>query len=185
MHQLTGEHIQQIAKGNEQVFKEVFDTFYPRLVGLSMKYVNDKMVAEDIVIDIFRKVWEKRQYISEVGSFDSFLYTSVRNATFNHIRNQSRKESHHQSMFKDLTETGFDDAAFEENIHHKLYQAIEQLPPQGRKIFELSVLHGWKEKEIAEDLDISVNTVKTHKKRALKDLRERLGKYYVFLFFYL
>ncbi|MBI9062590.1 MAG: RNA polymerase sigma-70 factor [Marinilabiliaceae bacterium] len=185
MKQLTEEHIQQITKGNERVFKIVFDSYYPRLVGLASKYLNNQMEAEDIVTDVFRKVWEKRQYISEVGSFDSFLYTSVRNRTFNYIRNQSRKENHHQAILNDMPYEAFEETAFEENIHHKLYQAIEQLPPQGRKIFELSVLYGWKEKQIAEDLNISINTIKTHKKRTLKDLRERLGKYYIFLFFYL
>ncbi|TRX71418.1 RNA polymerase sigma factor [Carboxylicivirga sp. M1479] len=185
MQNITQEHIIQISKGNEKVFKEVFDDFYPKLVGIAMKYFSDLMVAEDIVTDVFRKVWEKRAFISEIGSFESFLYTSVRNAVFNHIRNIKRKEEHHQIILKETSDAAFEETVLEENVHHRLYKAIAQLPEQGRKIFELSVINGWKEKEIAEDLNISVNTVKTHKSRALKSLREQLGKYYVFLFFYL
>lgn len=185
MNSITQEHIIQISKGDQKVFKEVFEAFYPKLVGIAMKYLNDLMVAEDIVADVFRKVWEKRALVSEIGSFESFLYTSVRNAVFNHMRNNKRKEVHHENILNDLTEIGFEETVIEENVHHRLYKAIENLPEQGRKVFELSVLNGWKEKEIAEDLNISLNTVKTHKKRALKSLREQLGKYYVFLFFYL
>ncbi len=101
------------------------------------------------------------------------------------MRNIKRKEVHHENILNDLTKANFEEIVIEENVHHRLYKAIEKLPEQGRKIFELSVLNGWKEKEITEDLNISLNTVKTHKKRALKSLREQLGKYYVFLFFYL
>ncbi|MCG8580847.1 MAG: RNA polymerase sigma-70 factor [Bacteroidales bacterium] len=185
MLNISEEHIQQIAKGNEQVFKTVFDTFYPRLVGVAMKYYKDLMVAEDIVSDVFRKVWEKRELISEIGSFESFLYTSVRNAVFNHIRNTRRRNEHHHLIQRDLSEEGFEETVIEENVHHRLYKAIEELPEKGRKVFEMSVIQGLKENEIATDLGISVNTVKTHKRRALKDLREKLGKAYVFLFFYL
>ncbi|MCU4155858.1 RNA polymerase sigma-70 factor [Carboxylicivirga sp. A043] len=185
MLSITEEQIGLISKGNEQVFKKVFEAYYPKLVGIAMKYIKDLPVAEDIVSDVFRKIWEKKKYISEVGSFESFMHTSVRNAVFNHIRNSKRKDEHHQVIQKELLMYNFDEIVIEENVHQHLYNAIKQLPTKGRRVFELSVLHGLKESEIAEDLGISINTVKTHKKRALKDLRQRLGKYYIFLFFYL
>lgn len=184
MHQITDEQVKEMRRGNELVFRMIFNSYYPRLVALSMKCVNNQMVAEDIVTDVFRKVWEKRESISEVGSFDSFLHTAVRHATLNSIRNSKRHESHHQLILRDLSEEGFEEIIFEEDIHYRLHQAIKKLPPRGRKVFELSVLFGWKEMEIAEDLQMSINTVKTHKKRAIKSLRKHLGKYFAFLFLF-
>jgi RNA polymerase sigma-70 factor (ECF subfamily) len=185
MTKMTNTHIKKLSLGDETSFKIIFDDFYPRLTGLANKYVRDMYVAEDIVSEVFRKVWEKRAFISEVGSFDSFLYTAVRNEALNHLRNHSRRQVHHEMMFEESKDQFFNEAVIEEEVHFKLYQAINSLPEKGKKIFELSIINGWKEKEIAEELNISVYTVKTHKKRALKKLREKLGKYYVFIFFYL
>ncbi len=185
MQHITSEHIRQISRGDENAFQELFNAFYPKLVGLAVKYCNDIMTAEDIVSEVFKKIWGRKEHLSEVGSFESFLSTSVRNSVLNHIRNKNLKEKHHHTMCKNMTDEAFEELEFEEDIHYRLYNAIAQLPEQGRKIFELSVLNGWKDKEIAEDLNISINTVKTHKKRAFKDLRSKLGKYYIFLFFYL
>ena len=185
MLNITKEQIGKISQGNELVFKDIFEIYYPKLVGIAMKYISDLVIAEDIVSEVFGTIWEKRQNISEVGSFESLLYTSVRNSLFNHIRNSKRRNYHHHYIQKELSENDFENTIFEEDIYHLLYKAIEQLPKKGKQVFELSVIHGLKEKEIAEDLGISVNTVKTHKKRALKDLRKRLGEYYVLLFLYL
>lgn len=178
MQQISREHINRLAAGHEPTFKEIFEAFYPRLVGLAMKYISDLMAAEDVVSDVFRKIWEKRTSLSEVGSFEAFLYTSVRNALLNHIRNNNRKSDHHQHILNDQFLEGFEETIIEEDVHLRLYQAIDKLPAKGKKIFELSVINGWKDKEIAEELNISINTVKTHKKRALKVLRKGLGKYY-------
>ncbi|SMO55026.1 RNA polymerase sigma-70 factor, ECF subfamily [Saccharicrinis carchari] len=177
MLNIKQEHITKISQGDERVFKEIFEDFYPKLVGVAMKYINNMMVSEDIVAEVFTKVWEKRAQITEIGSFESYLYTSVRNAVFNHVRNTKRKEDHHEKILSNLSEQTFEETVVEENVHHRLYKAIENLPEQGRKVFELSVINNWKEKEIAEDLNISVNTVKTHKKRALKSLRDQLGRW--------
>lgn len=185
MQQISKEHINRLVTGHEPTFKELFEVFYPRLVGLAMKYISDIMAAEDVVSDVFQKIWEKRTSLSEIGSFEAFLYTSVRNALLNHIRNQDRKNGHHQHIFHEQRLDGFEETIIEENVHHRLYQAIDKLPKKGKKIFELSVINGWKDKEIAEELNISINTVKTHKKRALKDLRKGLGNYYNSLFVFL
>ncbi len=178
MQQISKEDIKRLTAGHETTFKELFEAFYPRMVGLAMKYISDMMAAEDIVSDVFRKIWEKRASLSEIGSFEAYLYTSVRNAVLNHIRNKARKNDHHQLILNDQSLEGFEETIIEENVHHRLYQAIDKLPEKGKMIFELSAVNGWKDKEIAEELNISLNTVKTHKKRALKVLRKGLGNYY-------
>lgn len=184
MQVITKDHIKKLIIGDEKIFKEVFDSFYPKLVGFAVKYLVEQMQAEDIVSEVFRKVWEKRGMIDDIGSFESFLYTAVKNSCLNQIRSSSVQKNRDEILAQELNENKFHETIIEENVHFKLYQAIESLPDKMRQVFELSVIHNLKEKEIAVDLGISVNTVKVHKQRALKSLRGKLGKNYVYLFLF-
>lgn len=182
MYSVTKEQLHQLSKGNKKVFRALFDLFYPRLIGLSMKYLKDLPASEDIVSEVFAKIWERKSEITVHGSFESFLYTSVKNSVINYIRNTSLHQNHHKRILNELNEDDFYESVMEETVHHNLYLAISELPEKGRKIFEYSVIYDWKDKEIAEEFGISINTVKTHKKRALKTLREKLGKLFLVLF---
>lgn len=183
MKNITKEDIQKLIGGDETVFKAIFNMTYPKLVGFAHKYLDDLMLSEDLVAEVFRKVWERKEKLGIDRSFESFLFTSTRNACLNHIRNASVQKNREELMIQELKDLDVSETIIEENVHFKLYQAIESLPEKMGKVFELSVIHNLKEKEIAEDLGISISTVKVHKQRALKQLREKLGKNYLYIFF--
>lgn len=154
-------------------FKNIFNTLYPRLISYSFKYVKDKFVAEEIVEDCFVILWEKREDLVHVDDIKPYLYIMVRNASFKYLKKEQKVISLKQKHL-DLAVIIQQDI-IEEEVHAIiLYKALEKLPAKCRKVFELSCLKGVKYKDIALDLDISVNTVKSQRSRAIKLLKEQL-----------
>ncbi len=136
--------------------------------------MKDDLFAEDIVQDSFVYIWENQNDFNDAISTKVFLYRTVKNKCINQIKHQSARNKFEDNQPKD----GFDENLFlkkyinEETIR-LIYKAIESLPQNCRSIIELS-LKGLKNEDIADSLNISVNTVKTHKKTAYKLLRIKL-----------
>ncbi|MEN7550230.1 RNA polymerase sigma-70 factor [Rapidithrix thailandica] len=156
-------------------FEEVFKMFYPSMCMVALKYVEDEGVAKDIAQGVFVKLWEKRTEYQEVSSIKAFLYTMVRNASLNYLRDRKIRSIHHQQIEKE-SELFARNVEIEEESYRLLNAAIQQLPPRSAEIIKLN-LKGLKNTEIAKELDISVNTVKTLKYNALKELRKLLKDY--------
>lgn len=157
---------------NKEIFKNLFNTLYPRLIAYSVNYVKDKIAAEEIVEDCFMKLWEKRNDLGHIDNLKSYLYTMVRNASFNYLETRKKLISLNQDEHD--SEIKIENDIIEAEVHAILYQALENLPAKCRKVFELSCLMGIKYKDIAKDLDISINTVKSQRTRAIKLLRNQL-----------
>lgn len=176
MQTITTDQIKLLKEGDKSIYKEMFRLYYARLVVFANKYTSDSMVAEDLVGDLFKHLWEKRKNLNIEGSFESFLFTSTKNKCLNYLRGLKVKDKAHQDLFleqeDDLT---FQNYLVEEEVHSKIWQAIRNLPEDLRRVFELNTIHQVKLPEIAEDLGISINTIKSQKKRALRLLREELG----------
>lgn len=161
----------RLKKGDTAAFKILFDTYYTRLCAYALNYVGEKYATEEIVENVFLKLWHKRKKLNKVTYLKSYLYTMVRNEAIDFLK----KEKGHISLNIDKH-----DAAREEHLilteetHTLLFQALEKLPKKCREVFELSCIEGVKYKDIAEDLEISINTVKSQRARAIKLLRVHL-----------
>lgn len=142
-----------------------------------MKYVRDEQIAEEIVQEVFINIWERRESLTITTSIKSYLFTAIRNRSFNYLKLQLPKEQ----KKVDLDGVGFmeEDSREQEMIMDELkeyvHSAIESLPNKCRIIFNLSRNAGMTYKEIAEELDISVKTVENQIGLALKKLRENLN----------
>ncbi|UCS91872.1 RNA polymerase sigma-70 factor [Echinicola marina] len=160
----------------EVQIEQVFRKYYPRLCAYAYNYVQDEDEVEDIVQDVFKVYLEKQGELSEDrNAIKAFLYASVRNSCLNLIRHQKVKVKHREEVFSNFKE-GVDGM---ENIIHaevlgKLHKAISQLPKGCALVIRMGYLEGLKNPQIAEVLNISVNTVKTQKQRGLMILREKL-----------
>ncbi len=157
-------------------FEKLFYVNYNPLRNFCKKLVQINEVAEELVSEVFFKIWSNRKRIVISSSAKSYLYTSVRNMSFDHLRKEKK------SLWVNLEEAAaiscdhFDPqkhSEFEELQIH-VDKAVASLPRQCRLVFQLSRDHGMKYHEIAETLQLSVKTIETQMGRALKSLRHSL-----------
>jgi RNA polymerase sigma-70 factor (ECF subfamily) len=164
-----------LKQGDKNAFKIIFDTYYKRLYAFSLHYVEDQYIAEEIVEDTLVKLWQKRNKLDKVENLKSYLYGMVRNASIDHLKKDKKfvrldVKKHGAMPLKEQY-------IIEEETHAILFQALETLPKKCKKVFELSCLDGVKYKDIAEDLQISINTVKSQRARAIELLKSYLKDY--------
>lgn len=156
---------------------------YPRLTAYSFKFVKDKYEAEEIVEDCFVILWEKRENLMHIEDIKSYLYTMVRNASFKYLDKSTKVVPLRFIHLKEVAP--IDNDIIEEEVHSVLlFEALQKLPNKCREVFELSCLKGMKYKDIAEDLNISLNTVKSQRSRAIELIKKQL-KSNPFLMFFL
>ena len=169
----------KIKSGDVKAFEELFEQLYPSMCVVAKSYVNDEEVAEDIVQEAFIKLWNNRENYENISSLKSFLYVMVKNISLNRVRREKLDKKYEDSVEERQVES-FSHKIIEEETYRILHQAIDALPAQSKKIMKLS-LQGAQNQEIASNLGISINTVKTLKYRALKMLRVTLKDYYFIL----
>ena len=162
-----------------KVFKQFFEDFYPSVCVFAQKYLNDAEHAEDLAQEAFIEFWMRKDKFTDIKAIKGFIYTVTRNKCLNDIKLRSIREN----ILRDkiLSDDYFYELILEEETYRIVHQSIDNLPPQSRKIVLLSI-EGNKNQEIADQLNISVNTVKTLKKNAYKELRIQLKDHVYILF---
>lgn len=167
--------LEKLKVGDSSAYKELFDLYYIPLSVYSLKYCDSFELAEDIVQDLFIKFWDEKLYLKLDQAISPYLFKSVKNNTLQAIRKESKfifEEIDDQvNVLMDEDQL---DTEFLEQEKKKLYEQIEALPIKSREVFKAIVLENQKYKDVALELGISVNTVKTHYSRALKQLRNSL-----------
>ena len=166
--------IKNIRRGDRKAFREVFDNYFHALSAFGYKYVPDPPVVEDMVQESFISFWEKRDDFEHISAVKSFLYTSVRNKCLNHVKHQAVRKKHEPALVYELeSEQNFSQHVIEEETFNLLLAEIKLLPESAMEIMILA-LNGLKNQEIADELNISINTVKTQKKIAYSKLKQKL-----------
>ncbi|MFT3740207.1 MAG: RNA polymerase sigma-70 factor [Breznakibacter sp.] len=161
----------RIKAGDQEAFKVVFDLYYRHLVLFALRYMGDKDLAENIVQNVFVKLWEKRTSL-DVDSVKAYLIVSVKNQCRNELKHSKivREYESRQPMGEEEPEPDFPDPEVLERIN----RAIEEMPEQRKRIFKMNRVDGMRYKEIAETLHISPKTVEVQIGKALKYLRDNL-----------
>jgi RNA polymerase sigma-70 factor (family 1) len=155
-------------------FTQFYTLFFQKLLLTSDKYVKDLFIAEEIVQNVFLRIWETPEDLENIRFIKSYLYKSVINASINHVNRQKSIEQHHQKIAANLTEEYLIDLDEENELIVLLHNEIEKLPPKCRIIFKLNRFEQLKYREIAIKLNISERTVENHIGNALKLLRESM-----------
>jgi RNA polymerase sigma-70 factor (ECF subfamily) len=160
-------NIQQKDEGTfERYYKEHYKSFFL----MSCKYLKDPLLAEEIVNDVFLKIWEDGDKMKIESSLKSYLYKAIINRSLN-VLNKNKRELIRQPNVTAVAEESYELRQMEENEGMvKIYAAIDQLPDQCKRVFEMSRFEELKQQEIADKLGISVKTVKNHITIALKQL---------------
>lgn len=168
-------------------YKYLYDNFYSSLCSFSSKILNNSSQSEDLVQEVFIRLWKSKSSFPNLKALTAFLFISVKNASLNYQRNNFGKIKLNITDETIWNEIEIDDKSviqliIEEEYYRQVYAAINKLSPKRRNVLLLS-MEGLSYKEIADKTGISVNTVKTLKQNAYKFLREEL-EYPVLLFFF-
>ena len=169
---IRDEHIRQIKNGDIKAFKDFYNSFFDSMAIFSFQIVRESEVAKDIIHDTFLIYWQKRFEFETVDGVKAYLYAVIRNKALTFIRNRNveiKNQKHFEIEYDDIVKR---EIILEETFQI-LHNAIDSLPPQMKKIIRLT-MKGLKNQEMSEELGISINTVKTLKKNAYKQLRERM-----------
>lgn len=156
-----------------QKYSELYNSLYSSLCLFSNKYLDNLERSKDIVQDVFIKMWDHTILLEDEISIKRYLYISVRNKSLDYLKSTDYKVKNTSSNI-DLTllssETYFEKEVLIEEVSRQVNKALNILPQKCREVVELS-MKGHQNNQIAEELSISVNTVKTQKKIAYKRLR--------------
>ncbi|MFD2941743.1 RNA polymerase sigma-70 factor [Flavobacterium notoginsengisoli] len=165
---------------DEAYYKELFYSLYPRLVSYSFTFVKDNFLAEEVVENVMLQLWENRIKFEKIVDVKSYLYTMVRNGSLLALKKEQKVVELDHKLSDETAE--FDFNILEEELYSTLIDALNSLPEKCKEVFELSCLEGMKYKDIADQLNISVNTVKSQRARAIELLKEKLKNHSELLF---
>ena len=168
--------LDQLKNGEEKALKILFDCFYPSLCNYALQFLNDPDQAEEVVQDLFVRIWIKRNLLNIETSLKYYLFRSVRNQCINLIRHEKVKQLHARNIKEALfAEEAADSYHIDPGLSYQIESAIDAMPEKRREIFRLSREKGMKYHEIAEQLKVSIKTVETNMGLALKTLRDKLS----------
>ncbi|MGS2764360.1 RNA polymerase sigma factor [Sinomicrobium sp. M5D2P9] len=168
----------QIQAGREEALGILFDKYFSRLCFYARHFTRSKELAEEIVADVFIKIWENRKK-TDILNVRSYLHTSVKNRSIQIVE----KEKIHGSTngghsYPDLKTTDHESHTISRESLEQVMAVIQKMPEQRRTVFLLNRVNGLKYKEISAALDISIHTVQNHMVSAVRFLYENLSKDY-------
>jgi RNA polymerase sigma-70 factor (ECF subfamily) len=158
------EILSKIASGDTRAFTFLFDAYYKHLGQFVFRLTESIEAAEEIVQDVFVKIWSKRQDLPRIDSFNEYLFIVTRNRTYRFLREKAKAHLRQQEWEKQYQEELClpDVLSPQDELCLRIDKLIQQLPPQQRKVYELSRIDRLKHSEIAKALNISPETVKKH-----------------------
>ena len=179
--------IHRLQQRDEAAFEQVFKNHYKNLHGYAFAILKDEVMAEEMVQNVFYKLWERHHNLSITGSLSAYLYRAVHNESLNFLKHQKVRAEHrlyvsHRGESVTATASGKLQA---KELESKLGAALNELPEQCRTVFQMSRFEELRYREIAERLNISVKTVENHMGKALRILREKLVDFLVLIFIFI
>lgn len=169
----------KISKGNKAAFDALFKKYYAQLVRFAIGYVHDGSTSEELVQDVFVKIWENAPRLTISTSVLAYFYGSVRNHCLNYIKHEGIKRKYETEQAQ---KSGQETANSADSVNLPVFRqllnnAIKNLPGKCREIFEMAKFEGLSYEEISNYLEVSVKTVENQMGIALKKLREAMMPY--------
>ena len=167
--------VKRIKRSDKKAFNMLFHIFQQSLYNFILMKAKDTQVAEDILQDVFLKVWEKRKNIDDKKSFKSFLYTIANNMVINHFKHNQIINKHHNGIIKTIDFSISPDQIMDaKELQLKYEEGISEMSVKAKEVFIMSRVDGLTYKEISERLNISIKTVESHMMKALSILRIKI-----------
>ena len=170
--------VKALKEGNQLAFSIVYKTYAAQTFSLAFKYLLNKELAEDAVQNLFLKLWLKKEEIDETKPKNRYLFTMLKNDLLNTLRDSKKNIYLLEDCLSMVLE--LEDNSQNENLKQEqmniIQQALEQLSPQRRKVFEMKVSGKYSNQEIADKLNLSINTIKFQYSQSLKQIRATVGE---------
>jgi len=173
----------RLKEGNPSAFEELFKQTFPRMLGYCKLFIHDQAQANDLVQECFVKLWEKRNTIKTTQSIESLLFVMLRNKCLNYLRDQklrdyekdieSIKENELQYLYQ-LDFIGKEEKTLEESLIEAIRASVEKLPEKRKLVFIKAKIEGKKNKDVAEELGISLKAVEKHLHQAKEQIRQEV-----------
>lgn len=181
-HKIDEILVKRFTNGDMHAFDTIYAVFNQKLQKFIFTLIKTEPDTEDIVQEVFVKVWENREKLKNHASFDSYLFTIAYNTTISLLRKRVKETQYVEyvkSVQVEFDEIDLIESFSRDSIDEILNLLIEKMPPRQREVFKLKHFGDHSYKEIADYLNISVNTVENHIVKAHKYLKENLGKNYL------
>ena len=173
----------RLKEGNPSAFEELFKQTFPRMLSYCRLFIHDRDQANDLAQDCFVKLWEKRSTIKASQSVESLVFVMLRNRCLNYLRDQklhwaeeklyTLQENDLQHLYQ-LDFIGKEDASLEEQLLVSIQQSVDKLPEKRKEVFMRAKMEGKKNKEVAQELGISLKAVEKHLHQAKEQIRQEM-----------
>ena len=167
--------VSRLKTGDKNAFKLLFERYYPLFISFAQRLLKDETEAEDLIQNVFMRIWVGRANLNETKSFKNYLLVSIRNEIFQYFRHAFKFEN------SELNQEIIDCSANQEaeisakELEQRISVIVSSMPMRRREIFNLSRYHKLSNQEIAQRLGISVRTVEKHIENALADIRKNIS----------
>lgn len=168
--------VRLLATGSEYAFAKIFERYHGRIYAAAFRILKSREFAEEVVQEVFLKVWSRRIAFADVKNLEAFLVTCGRNLTIELFRRRNREveRAYKYASRQQSSENTTESVIIEGELEQLLQQAISRLTPRERTAYELSRVEGLSHRDIAAKLNISANRVNNLIKAATKSIREDL-----------
>lgn len=173
-------YIEAVSKGDEQAFEALFLHYFPRIKGFISGILQNGEEAEDISQDIFVSMWQNREQLTCIDNLNAYLFRIAKNTVFRHIERSLlfkdyQEQQTERSLLFPTNNDSIEEEIYAKELEYLISIAVEKMPSQRKRIYQMSRMEGLSNEEIAERLVISKRTVENHLTLALADIRKLIG----------
>lgn len=178
------EYIELLKSGNKDAFSVLYEKYWRKVYGFGKLYLKDDFLLDDIVQDVFLKLWESKEFISDNNTIEGLLFIITRNMIFNQHRKKVNEDFYKATVLYAFENESYsvEDEVAAYDLKKYIDNLIEKMPPKRKVIFNMSRKDNLTYKQIAEQLDISEKTVENHIHEAIRFLKQNI---IMFVFFYI
>lgn len=162
----------------EHDFKRLYDLLYNRFFRIAVYYLHREEHAQEVVLDVFLTLWNKREDLSSIGNFESYCFILLKNASLNYLSKHKQINNSFDSVSEPEHSATPEDDLINEELLLVYINTLEQLPPRCREVFILLREQGLSYKQVAEQLNISTKTVDAQLQKAVSILKEKIKSYF-------
>lgn len=174
------EMVRALSQGNQDAFRFLFLSYFPKVKAFITHLLKDEPLAEDLSQDIFVKLWENRDSLGLIQSFDAYVYRMAKNSVINQIKRDSYGDKYSKEEYLRVEHVSMEEEIFAKEIQLLVELTVNKMPEQRKKIYRMSRVEGLKNDEIADKLNLSKKTIENHLNLALKEIRKTISLFLVF-----